>query len=150
MLQTIKLLLPALMPSWRFFAVIAPSPRVEFTLLKTGQDSAESWQEIRPRPVHLSVGSMAKRMFFNARWNEALFLTSLAERLSSNPTEHSSQELLKRIRVELARDSFDPFNPVTTPYLQFRLVFVHREGALLQKHVTFISPVHRSFEDADR
>lgn len=145
MLQTIKLLLPALMPSWRFFAVIAPSPRIELALLKTAKDSPESWQEFRPRPAHLSVGSMLKRMFFNARWNEALFLTSLAERLTSNPTEHSSQEILKRIRVELVRDSFDP---VATPYLQYRLVFVHREGTRLQKHVTFISPVHRSFGDA--
>lgn len=145
MLQTIKLLLPALMPSWRFFAVIAPSPRIEIALLKTEQDGPDNWQEIRPRPAHLSISSMLKRMLFNARWNEALFLTSLAERLSSNPTEHSSQEILKRIRVELVRNSFDP---VATPYLQFRLVFVHREGTQLQKHVTYISPVYRSFGDA--
>lgn len=148
MLQTIKLLLPALMPSWRFFAVIAPSPRIEITLLKSVQDAPDDWQEFRPRPAHLSIGSMIKRMFFNARRNEALFLTSLAERLSSTPTEHSSQEILKRIRVELVRHSFDSFDPAATPYLQFRLAFVHREGEQLQKHVTFVSPVHRSFADA--
>ena len=33
MLQTVKLLLPALIPSWRFFSTIAPSPRIEFALL---------------------------------------------------------------------------------------------------------------------
>ncbi|PCI04699.1 MAG: hypothetical protein COB78_08180 [Hyphomicrobiales bacterium] len=149
MLQTIKLLLPALMPSWRFFSVIAPSPRIEITLLKTAKDTPDSWQEFRPRPAHLSIGSMLKRMFYNARWNEALFLTSLAERLSSNPTEHSSQEILKRIKAELVRNSFDSFDSAATPHLQFRLVFVHREGEQLQKHVTFISPVYGSFGDTD-
>jgi len=55
MLQTIKLLLPALMPSWRFFAAIAPSPRIELALLKTAKDVPDVWQEFRPRPEHLSI-----------------------------------------------------------------------------------------------
>jgi hypothetical protein len=48
MLQTLKLLLPALIPSWRFFDTIAPSPRIEFTLLKTAQDASGAWREFRP------------------------------------------------------------------------------------------------------
>ena len=35
MLRTLKLLLPVLIPSWRFFDFIAPSPRIQFSLLKT-------------------------------------------------------------------------------------------------------------------
>lgn len=147
MLQTIKLLLPALIPSWRFFATIAPSPRIEITLLKTAQEAPDEWLEFRPRAAHLPLSSMLKRMFYNARWNESLFLVTLAEQLSSNPTEHSSQEILRRIQAELERNSFDAD---VTPYLQFRLVFVHRDGLQLQKNVTYISPVLRSFGVADQ
>ena len=138
-LDSVKLLLPALIPSWRFFDTIAPAPRIEFTLLKTAQNKADSWQEFRPRPAHLSVGSMVKRMFWNARWNESLFLVSCAERLMQNPTQHSEQEIVKRIKAELERSSVDG---VANPYLQFRLVWVSRQGAQLQKQITFISPVY--------
>ena len=146
MLQTLKLLLPALIPSWRFFDTIAPSPRIEFTLLKTAQDASGSWQGFRPRPARLCIGSMLKRMFWNPRWNESLFLVSCAERLMANPTEHSSQEILKRIEAELARNSIDVS---ATPYLQFRLVFLSRDGSQIQKHITFTSPIHRHFGNAD-
>ncbi len=139
MLQTLKLLLPALVPSWRFFDTIAPSPRIEFTLLQTVQGAPDCWQEFRPRPEQLSILSMLKRMFWNPRWNESLFLVSCAERLMENPAEHSNQEILNRIKAELERSSIDV---LTTPYLQFRLVFWSRHDARLEKHIAFISKVH--------
>lgn len=135
------------MPSWRFFAVIAASPRIELTLLKNPQDVPDSWQEFHPRPAHLSITSMLKRMFYNPVWNETLFVVRCAELYSMDATEHSIREILIRIKAELERNSLDL---AATPYLQFRLVFVHREGAQLQKQVTYISPVHRSFEDTNQ
>lgn len=146
MLQSIKLLLPALIPSWRFFDAVAPSPRIEFALLKTQQDVPDNWQESHPRPAHLSITCMLKRMFYNPRWNETLYLVRSAELYTKNPTEHSSREILTLIKAELECSSFDS---AATPYLQFRLVFVHRDGAQLQKNITYISPVYRSFGDAD-
>ncbi len=146
MLQTLKLLLPALIPSWRFFDTIAPSPRIEFTLLQTAQDASGRWQEFRPRPARLPIGSMLKRLFWNPRWNESLFLVSCAERLMASPTEHSSQEILTRIEAELERKSIDVS---ATPYLQFRLVFLSREGSRLQRQIRFISPIHRHFGNPD-
>lgn len=140
MLQTLKLLLPALIPSWRFFDAIAPSPRIEFTLLNSARDMSGNWQEFRPRPDRLSIFDMLKRMFWNADWNESLFLVSCAERLIANPTAHSSDEILTRIRAECARLSVDP---LATPYLQFRLVFVTRDETAIEKHILHISPVHR-------
>ncbi|MBL4907051.1 MAG: hypothetical protein JKX94_06325 [Sneathiella sp.] len=145
-LQTLKLLLPALIPSWRFFDTIAPSPRIEFTLLETAQETPVSWQEFRPLPSQLPVSSMLKRMFWNPRWNESLFLVSCAERLMANPTEHSSQEILNRIAIELKQGSR---NAMATPYLQFRLVFLSREGTEIHQDITFISPVHRYIETAN-
>lgn len=146
MLKTLKLLLPALIPSWRFFDEIAPSPRIEFTLLKTAQGTPGGWQEFRPRPARLSIGSMLKRMVWNPRWNESLFLVSCAERLMANPTEHSSQEILKRIRADLEDGVIDA---MTTPFLQFRLVFLSRHGTEIQKQITFMSPVYRYSEGAE-
>lgn len=145
-LQTLKLFIPALIPSWRFFDTIAPSPRIEFTLLKTAQEAPDDWREFRPRPAHLPISSILKRMFWNPRWNESLFLVSCAERLMANPTQHSSQEILKRIRVELERNAIDA---TATPYLRFRLVFVSRDGTQLQKDIAFISPVHGCIKSAD-
>ncbi len=146
MLQTLRLLLPALIPSWRFFDEIAPSPRIEFTLLKAAQDNPDRWQEFRPRPVRISIFSMLKRMVWNPNWNEFLFLVSCSERLMENPTEHSAQEILKRVVVDIKRSSIDS---VATPYVQFRLVFVSRSGTGLQRNIAFVSSVHRYSESAD-
>lgn len=134
LLHSFKLLLPALIPSWRFFDRIAPSPRIEFVVLKSARDTSDNWQEFRPRPARFSIISMAKRMVWNPRWNEQLFLVSCAERLAENPTGHSrvhwEQEIWRRIAAAL------PDNP-EAPFLQFRLVFVSRE----ETHIAFISEV---------
>jgi len=135
MLQTLKLLLPALIPSWRFFDAVTPSPRLEFMLLKSPQDPVNDWQEFRPRPAQLSLKCALISMFWNPQWNESLFLVSCAERLVNEPTDHSHEEILKRLRREIAYSS-------ATPYLQFRLVFVSRAGTQVKKDVWYISPVH--------
>jgi uncharacterized protein (UPF0248 family) len=138
-LKTVKLLLPALIPSWRFFDTMAPSPRIEFTLLKAAHDVPENWQEFRPRPAHLSVGSMLKRLFWNPRWNETLFLISCAERLMENGAEHSAREIAKRVQTELEQKAMLGRE---MPYLRFRLVCVYRQGMRLQQHIAFTSPVY--------
>lgn len=104
MLQTLKLLLPALLPSWHFFDFIAASPRIQFTLLTAENNPLienRDWQEIRPRPVRLSLLQMLGRMLRNPRWNESLFLVGCAERLLESPTTHSEDEILKRFVAEL-------------------------------------------------
>lgn len=136
MLQTLKLLLPALIPSWRFFDTIAPSPRIEFALLRTMDDAPCKWQEFRPLPAFLTITEILKRLFWNPRWNESLFLVSCAERLMQNPTDHSSKEIISRIKAECHRTSMDV---TATPYFQFRLVFLTRHGNRIRKHVTYIS-----------
>lgn len=138
MIQALALLLPALVPSWRFFDVIAPSPRIEFVVLKDAEERAENWREFRPRPAHLSIFDMLKRMVWNPRWNEALFLVSCAERLMKSQSEHSVQEILGRIERDLRGAGFDCAG---SPYLQFRLVFLYRDGAVIEREVTFVSSV---------
>ena len=82
MKRLLLLLLPALIPSWRFFKTVEPSPRVQWTLV---QDGERKWQEFNPRPEVVSFGRMLRRMVWNPRWNEALFLVSLAERQTIDP-----------------------------------------------------------------
>lgn len=136
MFKILSLLLPALIPSWRFFDEIAPSPRIEFALLPGVNTTAENWQEFRPRPESISLTGMLKRLIWNASWNESLFLVSCAERLMANPTEHSKQEIFERI----ARDIRHSNSALTDAHcLQFRLKFINRNDAGLQEHVVFVS-----------
>ncbi|MBL4787683.1 MAG: hypothetical protein JKY60_01040 [Kordiimonadaceae bacterium] len=144
MLQTLKLLLPALLPSWRFFDAIAPSPRIEFSLLQSRTEKSVLWQEFRPRPPCVPASVMLTRMVYNPRWNETLFLVSCAERLTVNPTKHSQLEILNRIKADLAGDGA---SETTAPYLQYRLHFVSADGEELTKQVTFTSPVYPYSED---
>ena len=133
MLHTLRLLIPALIPSWRFFDTIAASPRIEYALLHTADEEPSHWQEFRPRPAHLSIGHMFTRLLWNPRWNESLFMVSCSERLIANPTEHSEQNITGRIIAELQR------NKITAPYFQFRLVLVNRNGTALEKNTAYVS-----------
>jgi len=136
MLNSFKLLLPALFPSWRFFDTVAPSPRIEFALCEDSSHLSQNWQEFRPRIDNLSFGKILRRMFWNPHWNESLFLVSCAERLMSNPTEHSSNEIVSRIRKSLKNSSVDL---TKTPYMKFRLVFLYREDKDVERYIAFTS-----------
>lgn len=138
MFKTFKLLLPALIPSWRFFDFIVASPRVQFALLTAKNELIGDWQEFRPRPAQLSFAQMLKRMLWNPDWNESLFLVSCAERLLENPTQHSEDEILKRIQHALCSDPENTLPPAASQ-LQFRLQMVERKGATLHRQVDFIS-----------
>lgn len=143
LLAPLKLLLPALIPSWNFFDVIAPAPRVEYALLASPGDASGTWREFRPRPERVPVAAMLTRLIWNPRWNQTLFVMSCAERLAEdrNP-EHSEAELFKRIAADLVVQAQDP----ARPWLCFRLVFVSREGEALTEEVLF-QPAPRRLAD---
>jgi hypothetical protein len=140
MMHILKLFLPALFPSWRFFDVIGPSPRIEYALLSTRQSAPGPWQPFRPRPARLSFGSMLARIFWNPGWNESLFVATCAERLIQDPSDERFREILDRIRAELARSSTDR---EVAPFLKVRVVFVSRQGPGLREDVAFVSAVER-------
>jgi len=129
----LKLLLPALIPSWNFFDVIAPSPRVEYARLRSIGDPSGDWREFRPRPESLSPLDTFKRLAWNPRWNESLFLVSCAERLTDVPTAHSEDEIFKRIAADLRGEPED----AARPWLCFRLAFVSREADTVTSEVLF-------------
>lgn len=138
-----SLLLPALFPSWRFFDRIAPSPRIEFRLLKThdtsGHDTTYRWQPYNPRPRRIGIGMMGLHLLWNPHWNDDLFLVSCAERFIQNSDQHSYNALLNRIRNQVQSTADISHNDL--PNLQFRLVFCYREGGAINHQPCFTSPV---------
>ena len=135
-IKTFGLLLPALLPSWRFFDWIAPSPRIEFTLIDPHGAEEEQWQEFRPRPKHVPVATMLRRLLWNPGWNEALFLVSCAERQLERDNTHAIEEIRKRIGRSLLRE---PASTAPGVQMKFRLVFVRWDGEALERVVTYVS-----------
>jgi len=148
MLHTLKLLLPAIIPSWRFFDAIAPSPRVQYSLFYKESDTNKTWQEFRPRPTNLSLTNMLKRLLWNPKWNESLFLVSCCERLLDYPTKHSEDEILNRISNELVNTTSDD-NLRKPIQLQFRIVFVHRKKNDIVEEVRFHSRTHTLLDQSN-
>lgn len=140
MLHILKLYLPALLPSWRFFDVIGPSPRIQYCLLKVNNESERQWREFRPRPAQVKLARMLWHLLWNPKWNESLFLVSCAERLLERPTEHSENEIMKRILKELITDSSNT-NLKDATHLQFRLLLMQRKQSTLQHKVVFHSRI---------
>ena len=147
-LNTLKLLLPALIPSWNFFDVIAPSPRIEYTLLNSQNESVTDWQEFRPRPEQLSFIQLLFRLLLNPRWNETLFMVSCAERILQNPTQyqHSENEILNRIISEIIEEGLNKSLTAATQ-LQFRLLTIQRQDKDLIHDINFESRIQSLPED---
>lgn len=134
----LQYLLPGLIPSWRFFDYIAPSPRIEYAIVANADDPPIEWREFRSRPAHLSVASMLCRLLWNPIGNESLYMSSCAEKLMVGPSALHEDELLTRIAHALADDETGKKN-VGSADLLFRVVVVKREGAALTRRVGFVS-----------
>jgi hypothetical protein len=135
MAKTLSLILPVLIPSWRFFKAIEPSPRVQWALLCDCEVAPITWHEFRPRPSAVTPLQMALRLFWNPDWNDALFVVSCAERIQQQPNVHSINEIMRRIQLDIGKKRID----ATDRLLQFRLIFVHREETALVEEVVFLS-----------
>jgi hypothetical protein len=138
MLRMLALLLPALIPSWRFFARVRASPRVEFTVLGSVDEAPQSWQEFRPRPAYLPRHAMLWRLVWNPRWNESLFLVSCTERYLETGSERRLGEILSRIRSDLHRSGTRP----GAAHLQLRFIVLSRDGDRVVREEVSRSAVH--------
>lgn len=119
MFRVFLLLLPALIPSWRFFSEIAPSPRIDYRL------NGGAWARLCPRPPRLLARQALTRLVWNPQRNEELYLVTLSERLAESldevPSPHAIAEIHRRAaRLVGARPGQS---------LQFRLTFLAREDA---------------------
>lgn len=102
MLRAIALLLPALIPSWRFFAWIAPSPRIEFAVAAAGDaaGSVEEWRAFRPRPQRQAWPRVIGRLVWNPQGNATLFLIACAERFLDTGAVEYFDEIVAAVRSD--------------------------------------------------
>lgn len=140
-LELAKLILPALFPSWRFFDVIGPSPRIELCLFDAPDDEPGDWLACRPRPARLGFWEMVRALFWNPGWNETLYLANCSERIIQGQVEHCSREIRDRLLKDLLTDKTREDLP---GYFRFRLVFVSRDGEDTRRDVGFVSPPYRT------
>jgi hypothetical protein len=137
LLRPLALMLPALVPSWRFFDVIAPSPRIHFRLMN--KDSViQDWQEFNPRPAHVSVFAMFARMPWNARWNEQLFVMSCAERILAGSNDQGKFDIAREIAMRVANNVAIQIAPNATQ-LQLQIMLAQRVGDAIQVREAFVS-----------
>ena len=135
-LRTLALLAPAIIPSWRFFKDVAPSPRVEVALTQDVDDEPAIWREFQPRPPSLSIGEMLRRLFWNAPWNESLYLVSLSECLIADEDAFCVQEITDRLRFHLAQTTrAEP----DKAFFRFRIVFVEESVEGFTREIGFLS-----------
>lgn len=136
MLRALNLLIPALIPSWRFFKSVQPSPRVEWAFLADPDQIVREWIPYRPRQKKFTLFKMLLRVFWNPSWNQSLYLVSLAERLMAEPTEHSIQQIHAYIAMRIPQEQRHGFQ-------QFRLIFVYRDGTNIRRETTYQSQSQR-------
>lgn len=156
MIGTLKLLFPALIPSWRFFDTVTSSPRIEYAILQSGEDHPAQWQEFRARPDHLPIRIMIKRMIWNPQWNETLYLSTCADRLIDNQSpDHFAQEIAKRIKTALMKKTPVKKIPIkempeieTAAFFQFRILVLKPEGETISRDIMYVSKTYNLEKDA--
>jgi hypothetical protein len=134
--RVLRLVLPVLVPSWRFFDSIGPSPRLEYQWRapEAPEDPAQAWTPWVLTPARVGVGTMFARLFFNAARNETLYLLACCERLLDDGSRHAEQEIAARLSAHLHEGRL-----AAPGLVRFRVVEVHREAGQLQRQVAFVS-----------
>jgi len=133
----LKLLLPILFPSWRFFSSIGPSPRIHYAFLKHEDDHPESWNEFRPKPEKISFKQSMCNLFHNPTWNETLYINTCAERLFESYSEMREREIMRRLLNFISANKI-AIKP-DWKYVVYRISAIMREGQVVTQQVTFIS-----------
>jgi hypothetical protein len=133
----LKLCLPVIFPSWRFFSSIGPSPRIHFTFLKNENDEPDAWQEFRPRPAKVGLKNGLWRLLHNPEWNETLYINTCVERLFEGYSEMREREIMRRILTAI--HSGEITVDADKLYVTYRISAVMREGQVIGQQVTFVA-----------
>lgn len=144
----LKLFLPVIFPSWRFFSSIGPSPRIEVGFSNNAAELPVEWGRFRPLPSALSWRDYLRRLVYNPEWNELLFINSCAERLFEGEGNESfyREEIARRLLGAINRGEISV--PSNTSFLYFRIRAVYSEDAspnamgVMKDEVFLESPAH--------
>ena len=91
MARLILLILPVLLPSWRFFQDVGAGLRVEMRV------AHGEWREVFPRAKRITPVQGLGKLVWNPSRNEALFLATCAERYLVERQEATRRPLVERI-----------------------------------------------------
>ena len=152
--RVLRMVIPVLVPSWRFFDSIGPSPRLEYQWQAPDapEDPAQAWTPWVLTPARVGVGTMFARLLFNAARNETLYLLACCERLVDDASHHAEQEIAARLAAHLGEERLAAHlgeerlaahlknERLAAPGLvRFRIVEVYPEAGQLQRQVAFVS-----------
>ena len=149
----VRLLGPVLIPSWRFFDVVAPSPRLEYAIADSAGAAFAQWHVLPLLVANVSLRQMLWRLFYNAQRNDALFLVSCCERVleqadtavDTAPHDDSSlaaraqQEILRRATRHAQQTGRLPTHGAVQHWLRFRILEVRRVEDDLHTELAFSS-----------
>jgi hypothetical protein len=96
-MSLIRLLLPVLFPSWRFFSSIGPAPALQWCWVVP--EAAPQWLAFRPKTQARSLWQSLAELLHNPWGNETLYLNACAEKL----LENQDPERIHQIYLGLAR-----------------------------------------------
>ena len=121
----IKLVLPIVFPSWRFFSSIGPSPRIDLAFFKNEGESPEIWIPFRPIPLQITIGQHLTRLFHSPKWNERMYINSCAERLFEGGDSFYLTEISKRLLIAIEQGEIPA--PENARFMQFRIRAIYSE-----------------------
>ena len=125
--NTIKLMLPIVFPSWRFFSGIGVSPRFDIAFIATEGDEPSEWIPFRPLPESLSIWQHFTRLVHNPKWNEHLFLNSCAERFFEGGGDFYQQEIATYLLNAIHSGEVNA--PKTKGFMCYRIRAIYAEDA---------------------
>ncbi len=150
-----RLLAPALLPSWRFFDVIEPSPRLQVAAWRGATDGEEpQWHDVpfvvqrRPgRPIDHDGLDIARRRVFrhgslllNPTRNDALYLVSCCSRVIEDGRPHAQREIAVRLgAIGRVSGLLQPDVRAGLAGFRFRILEVSRGPGGLERQVAFTS-----------
>lgn len=133
----LKLLLPILFPSWRFFSSIGPSPRIELAFVVEKNAEPQVWLPFRPLPERLGFAAGVWRLLHNPDWNERLYINSCAEHLFAGPDDFYVQEIAGRLLNAVRNREMTVDD--NCRYLLFRIRALELEVGQLRDERVFVS-----------
>ena len=123
----IKLLLPILFPSWRFFSGVGMSPRFDLGFTVDEATLPAEWIPFRPLPERLSLWSALKHLVHNPRWNELLFMNSCAERLFEGGDVFYREEIAQHLLMAIESGDITVKHPAH--FMCFRIRAIYSDDA---------------------
>ncbi len=133
----LKLILPILFPSWRFFSSVGPSPSIEVGFAADKNSEPQEWLPFRPLPKRINFTLGLQQLFHNPLWNERLYINTCAEHLFEGYAEFRELEIGRRLVVAVLNKEI--VVDAESEYLVFRIRALESEAGQVCDDVVFVS-----------